>query len=208
MLPNQTQIIIPPEAIEDRLGCVAVEFYPHMNNVKMRGFKEFKESEEIEEKYIAIESFDRFATIFDCLPNINYSNSMDDEWRDPQYFHLQAPVFANANTSNENSSTSWKSKEIILYDRENSLKKIIIMSFRIFNSSPTILFTPSNNSRKLPSNLDINIVTKNGVIPNHSEKSIGGLLDYKIEINGLKKGDLFSVKFKLIKYSYTEKFVI
>jgi hypothetical protein len=211
VLPNQTQVTIPPESIEDRLGCVAVEFYPHMNNVKMRGFKEFKEFEEIEEKKIAIESFDRFARIFDCLPDINYILPEtglygDDSWKLPEEFGLKQPIYANNHTS-EN-EINWKIKEFY-FNNTSINEKIVLMigcpSKIHENSSIKIVLRPSSKDRDLPRNLSMIIESKSGIL-----QSIDSKLQSKLTsaINISTAGAFFSIKLKYENQVFGENFVV
>jgi hypothetical protein len=209
VLPNQTHITIPPESIENRLGCVAIQFYQHMNNVKMLGFKKFKQDEPITEKNIAIDSFDRFETIFDYLhiptrPENRVKNEdinlldfkLNNVWRMPEEFGLKKEAFADNYTLQEA-----KSRKIDLKENNESNERIddilTILSRPQKDNKKRIEVlidvVPNPGKKKLCKNLKFSLEDNFGFYPGYQQVQIGGKDYFRKKITGLESGDNFKV---------------
>jgi hypothetical protein len=126
VLPHQTHVTLPPEAIENRRGCVAVQFYKHMNSVQVLGFKLFKKYIEDTEENINLKDFEAFENIFDTIPgtptpisvpdlfNENLESAKELGWLTSDNEHIRK-IFKEANMSRQLSKDVVKKSEVVLH---------------------------------------------------------------------------------------------
>jgi Protein of unknown function (DUF1822) len=208
VLPNQDHVNIPPEVIENRLGCVAVQFYQQMNSVKMFGFKDFGESVAPGNRNIAIDDFDRFETIFDCLPkNIGNNKKSEDEavnlfkiefssiWHRPEEFGFNKQAVADISSSQQAIVTKIDLQES--GESANTISIFLMIEIRPQQENKiqheVIISILPQSGEELHKNLKLSIKDEYGFYPEYEKVKIGTDRHFRRKITGIQSSDSFQI---------------
>lgn len=88
VLPDETEITIPPEVTEDRIGYLFVRFNEELTEAELLGFLPMFDPEEPPEE-IEIDDLEPLESLFDCLARLEDANN---SWSSSEY-----EVFARVN---------------------------------------------------------------------------------------------------------------
>lgn len=161
ILPGQTALTIPPEAVSSRLGCVAVQFGETLEQVKLVGFLAAKDmSPFVEIPLSQLQPLDRlFETLEMGRSRFNWPQWMQELWLwewQPTALNL-APSMRSAYTS------EMKQGKTIQLGEEQLLLAIAPPESDAEPIQVQLWILPQGSF--LPPNLEVSLLDENGSVP-------------------------------------------
>lgn len=216
VLPGETTISVPPEAIEERIGCLVVQFRENLNQVQLLGFTKTTVTGVIE--ISRLRSIDEFIHVI-SPPPVNLGNwfaeIFDEVWQpidtlfNPQELAFNPRGLAFKGFKKDNGEEKIERfKEINLGLLANSQQLNLIVSIRKEkNQELGCLFQifPMNMEEYLPVGLKLKVILESGegedkVEAEETKKKL------RIRLTELP-GKLITVQVHLDNEYVTEKFI-
>ncbi|GAB4131684.1 MAG: hypothetical protein Fur0046_00810 [Cyanobacteria bacterium J069] len=235
VMPGETALTIPPEANQDRIGYVAVQFHEQLDAVELLGFvRGFHQNEEgvlAEPMTVPLDELLPLDSLLDALqPDLAIVNLRDwlmglfrqDEWRSPEALitsHRTLRSGSRNTTSGSFSVPPAIDAQINSVSRAKAiefqqLEKRVILVVQVISITTEentlnvrLGLYPDQSSDQLPRNLQITVLDETGdVLLDSRPKSGSGWAE--VQLCNCHPGDRFSVRIALGEYSKTEEFCI
>lgn len=232
--PGESAITLPPEAMENRIGYVAVQFSEHLNEVELLGFVRAVDISPDSEQ-ISIAILQPLDALLDCLSEavadapisankkrVNLSQWFDNifevGWQTLELLHRTHPINLGFSTrsnkmsreTHNNPASSVSGGKLInlgmqLADQQVALLVKIVPKTEI-EVDISLQVWPASGQTYLPPSLQLIVWDETGICSKAEARSCDNCIQLEF-ING-KKGEQFNVKVALGDVNVTEDFVI